>query len=447
MSAPPVLLGSRHPRLSDLKSDLSLQGRFSRDVLWNVGSLGVLGASGVVINSVILAVQGQAALGVFNQVFAFYVVTSQLAVGGLQFSALKHCSYNQDDMRECSNIASSALMLVAAVSLAVGATLWELRGLIGRMLESEAVSLGIAFSIPALLLFSINKVLIMSINGLRHMRAFAMFQALRYVLILCGVVVVMALRYPGSHLALSLLFSEVVLFVGLALYVHLRVFRLSFSFSAEHRAWMRRHVSFGLRGFLSGVLVEMNTRVDILILGYYLTDAAVGVYSFASTFAEGFAQLTTVMRQNIDPVVGRAFSQGDKEKIRGIARKVRRTFVPVMIMLGIAAAAAFPLLVFLLGQLGPDKGDYRSWGVFAILLCGTVMASGYRPFLSILLQGGRPGAFTLLMTCSVLANAILCFCLVPVLRLYGASLATATVYVLEAAAIVVLAKRLFGIQL
>ena len=51
------------------------------------------------------------------------------------------------------------------------------------------------------------------------------------------------------------------------------------------------------------------------------------------------------------------------------------------------------------------------------------------------------------MAFSVLTNAILCLGLVPLLSLYGASLATATVYVLEAVAIVVLTKRLFGIRL
>lgn len=40
----------------------------------------------------------------------------------------------------------------------------------------------------------------MVLNGLRNMRAFAVFQALRYALILAGAVVIMLLGYPGSHL-------------------------------------------------------------------------------------------------------------------------------------------------------------------------------------------------------------------------------------------------------
>ena len=140
----------------------------------------------------------------------------------------------------------------------------------------------------------------------------------------------MLLGYPGSHLPLSLTIAEMTLFVVLMLYINIILFRIRFSFSPDMRNWFRRHISFGSRGFLSGVLIEMNTRMDVLMLGYFMSDTIVGIYSFASTFAEGFAQLSTVIRQNVDPIVGKCFAEDNKEKIREIARKVRRTFYPIM---------------------------------------------------------------------------------------------------------------------
>lgn len=391
-----------------------------------------------------MAFKGPQALGIFNQVFAFYVIVSQIAVGGLQFSVLKHCSYEQDNLPECAVIASSALMLVAFVGIVICVMLFALRDVIGRILESPPVALGLTFAIPGLLFYSLNKVLLMVLNGLRNMRAVAVFQALRYVLILLGVVVIMLLGYAGSHLSLSLTISEVILFVTLMLYINIMLFRIRFSLSSEIRSWFRRHISFGSRGFLSGVLIEMNTRVDVLMLGYFMSDAIVGIYSFASTFAEGFAQLSIVIRKNVDPIVGKCFAEDNREKIREIARKVRRTFYPIMTIIGCALVVAFPILIWLIAS----NGEYwQSWGVFAILVSGIVLASGYRPFMGILMQGGRPGAYTMLIVGSVIGNVILNACLIPVLGIYGAAVATACIYVLEAVALVVIVRYLFEIRL
>lgn len=423
---------------------LSVKHRFNRDVLWNTGSLATLSVCGILVNLVIMAYRGPQELGIFNQVFAFYIVISQIAVGGLQFSVLKHCSYEQDNLTECATIASSALMLVAFSGVVICAILVSLRNVIGGILESPSVALGLSFAIPGLAFFVLNKVLLMVLNGLRNMRAFAVFQALRYVLILAGVVSIILLGYPGSHLPLSLTIAEMTLFAALMLYINILLFRIRFSFAPEIRSWFRRHISFGGRGFLSGVLIEMNTRVDVLMLGYFMSDTVVGIYSFASTFAEGFAQLSTVIRQNVDPIVGKFFAEDNKEKIREIAKKVRRAFYPVMAFIGCALIAVFPILIWLVASNGEN---WQSWGVFAILVSGIVLASGYRPFIGMLMQGGRPGTYTMLIAGSAIGNVILNASLIPVLGIYGAAVATACVYVLEAVALIVVVRKYFGIKL
>lgn len=433
--------------LSRLGNSLSLKSRFNRDVFWNVISLGILGASGMVVNAVILAGQGKESLGVFNQVFALFIIASQLSVGGVQFSVLKHCSYEQGNPALCSAIVSSALMLVALAGIAICPILFLLRETVGHVLDSPSVAAGWGFAVPGVFFFALNKVLMMALNGLRHMRAFAVFQTARYILVLAGVMLIMARGCPASYLALSLTGAEVVLFAALMIYINISLFPIRFSFSAAARAWCRRHVSFGARGLFSGVLIETNTRVDVLLLGCFLSDALVGVYSFGSTFAEGFAQLSIVIRQNIDPLLGKAFADRDHARIEDIARRVRGTFFPIMLLLGGALVAGFPLILWGLRHGSLQDPAWGSWGVFAILVAGTVIGAGYRPLIALILQGGRPGAFTLLMAGSVAANVLLNLALIPVLGIYGSALATAIVYVLEACAIVVLARKLFGIRL
>jgi Na+-driven multidrug efflux pump len=81
------------------------------------------------------------------------------------------------------------------------------------------------------------------------------------------------------------------------------------------------------------------------------------------------------------------------------------------------------------------------------LMAGVTLNSGYRPFLGILLQGGRPGMNTVLIAAVVVGNALLNLLLIPRLGMYGSALGTALAFGLEAALLVLLAKRLFGVRL
>jgi O-antigen/teichoic acid export membrane protein len=427
-----------------LLNNLFAPSRLRRDIVWNVISLGMLGASGMVINSIILGARGAEDLGSFNQVFGIYIVVSQIAVGGVQFSTLKHCSYAQNNVAECSQITSSGLMLVSGIALPICAALYFLSGFIGGILESPSVALGINYALPGLFFFALNKVIIMALNGLRRMRAFAVFQSLRYVLILSGVILGVALDWPGYKLPLSLTISEVILFLVLIAYLHAELFQIESSFSKGIRNRFRQHISFGTRGFLSGVLTELNTRVDVLMVGYFMSDMWVGVYSFGAIFAEGFGQLCIVVRQNLDPLIGHAFAVGRKEQITELAGKVHKRFWPLIGIFGAGLIAGFPLLVWL---LSPEPTIWQSWGVFAILVTGVAISAKYRPFMGLLIQGGRPGIYTLLMAGSVLANGALNLCLIPWVGILGAAAGTAAVYVLEVIAMALLAKRLFGISL
>ena len=124
-------------------------GKFTTDVLWNLGSLAVLGASGVVINSIIAHYQSPASLGVFNQAFAFYIVLSQLAVGGMQFSIVKHVSHT-DDQYVVATVISSALVAITVSAVLVASAAFLLSHYIGIAFESHDVTLGIQFICPAL---------------------------------------------------------------------------------------------------------------------------------------------------------------------------------------------------------------------------------------------------------------------------------------------------------
>ncbi len=418
------------------------RGRFEQGVAFNVASLAVLGLSGIAINLLIARFGGARDLGVFNQAYAVYIFASQLAVGGLQFSVLHFVSHRAADRAACARIASSALFLAALTSLAVAALIAASRGLAGRLLDSAGVELALLAVTPGLFLFSLNKVILSVLNGLRQMRAFAIFQALRFILILVGVGLILWLELAGALLAGAFSLAEGVLLIALAAYLERRV--LPIRWRSVERPWLRRHLAFGWKSFLSGTLSELNTRVDVLTLGLFLSDRVVGIYSFAAIFAEGLNQLPYVVRNNLDPLLGNRFADRDLKRIEWYSRKIRTLFWPGMALLGIVAVGVYSAMISLLFA----GTDFASSGVvFAILVLGVVLSAGYRPFLGILLQGGEPGRYTQLTTLVVAGNLAGNLLLIPVFGMRGAAAATAAMLVAEALLVVLYARRLFGVRL
>ena len=76
-------------------------------MLWNVASLAVQGISLIVWTILVGKYRGQDALGVFSLVYAVYIVLSQVAVGGVHASVLRHVSFHQDDRPKCVGISAA----------------------------------------------------------------------------------------------------------------------------------------------------------------------------------------------------------------------------------------------------------------------------------------------------------------------------------------------------
>jgi O-antigen/teichoic acid export membrane protein len=250
------------------------------------------------------------------------------------------------------------------------------------------------------------------------------------------------LELDDSYLPLAFTISEFVLFIALISFVYSCL--LSIKAINNIWSWFPKHLSFGLRGAFSGILIELNTRLDVLMLGYFGTDAMVGVYSFAAMLAEGFGQIPLAIRYNVDPIMGGYFADGTGQKINELARKIRRVFYPVMGLVGGISVVLYPIF---LNRLAPNQAVISSSLVFAIIMLGVVVGSGYRPFSGILLQGGRPGVYTIFILSLVLGDALLNLLFIPWLGIYGAATVTALTYTLEAIYLIVFVRILFCFNL
>jgi O-antigen/teichoic acid export membrane protein len=417
-----------------------LRDKFSRDVLWNVVSLGVAGVCGVLVNYLLGAIYGAAVLGVFNQVFAVYIVCSQLAALGIHSSVLAHVAMGRDTL-ELRAILVAALLLTCASALAVCALFVGVAHPVAGFLASPDVAVGILWAAPGLFCFSLNKVILAMLNGLRRMRAYAVFQAGRVVLLGAGLAACGVLDVRPTTLPVILSISEVA---TLLLSIGTVADHLGKPVRGELVRWARIHLHFGVRGFLWGLFFELNNRIDVIILGRFVSDAMVGAYSLAALVAEGVSQILVALRTNYAPVMVRLLAEGKLDELARAVRKGRNRVYLAALVLGPLAMAGYWLVLHVAST---DAELEHSTVYFVVLIAGWMACSGYVPFNGMLLWARQPGWNTIMTFTIVVVSVLADLILVSLAGTMGAACATALTLAVAALLLRVFVARRLGARI
>lgn len=412
-------------------------------VLWNLGALGFLALAGIALNLAIGRYYGPETLGVFNITFAIYIFVSQIAVFGLQFAALQAVSVaNHDDQKELARIVYSGLLLCMIIATAVTAIVVAATPLIVALFP-RVPDLGAAWlaAAPGLIFFAANKYLLGAINGLQHMRAFAMFQASRFVGILFGLAVLTVAGAEGKYLPMILTIAEVILFIGIISYVLKAVPLVTLSSLGKE---VKRHFDFGVRVLPAGLVAELNTRVDVLMLGALLNDRAAGIYTVAALVYEAALQAVVVLRNVISPQLARDIRSNAKESIRSFSRKIGAAVTVVGILGAGLAILLFPLFLSFAfpGQEFAEATQPLFW-----LMTAFCFAAAPLCYSLIFSQAGKPVWQSSIMMIMLAANIALNALLIPLFGISGAGMAMGLSAVIGGMLVIGLSWTVLGIRL
>jgi O-antigen/teichoic acid export membrane protein len=396
----------------DFKNNELLQG-----LIWNYGSLAIMSVSGLLFNFLIVLFYDAAALGIFNRTYAWYCVLSQITVCGVHMSVLKSTSEYKDNSRERKTIILSALLEVLMLS-SMCVTIFM--GFLPYVVtDNKDFLTSMQLAMPGLIFLSLNKVIMNYLNGLSEMKIYALFQSLRYIAIVAALYIMGELKFESTWLSFAFTGAEVIVFlcsISYLIYKNLLGKRTSIKY-------IKMHMRFGVNILPASVVVELNTKVDIICLGFILrNDYLIGIYSFAVVFAEGFYQLYITVRRSINPkitecYVNNNFRQGI-EKINANLKKYLTWISPVVLVL---IAAGYCILCLVLNQI-----DYIAGVKFLVVICTAILLNGRKViFGNIFSQIGFPVVESLINMITVAFNFLLNFILISLFGLCGAAVATA----------------------
>lgn len=414
--------------------------RLRRDVAWNLVPVALLAVVGLGLSFAIARVWGAAAYGVFNLVSTAYFAFAVLGACGLQYAVLRAIAEAPDEPDRVAAVVVGALIPTAVLAAVTTALFLALRPALARWLDSPEVAEGMTWAAPALACFSLNKVLFGVVNGLRRMRAFAIYTSLRYVLIAGGLAIAYASELHAAALPGIWSFAEAGVLLAL---VGELVATVRLSRAAGWPAWARRHLDFGARGVVATLAYELNTKLDVWMVGVLVADkAAVGIYALAAALNEGVAQLAQVLQNNLDPVIARTLGNGGA--LHDLVRRTRRWFVPALAATCALAALVYPVLI---PRLIGDPAFAAGAVPFAILMAGVALASPMLPFAHVLLMAKRPGWHTVLLVITIAINIAGNAALIPRLGIAGAAASTAGTLIASMLLLRGLARRRAGVQI
>jgi O-antigen/teichoic acid export membrane protein len=409
--------------------------RLRRDLSWNLVPVALLGVVGLGLTFAIAGWWGPTAYAVFNLVTTAYFAFAIVGVCGLQFSTLRAVAEQPDDRDRVAAIVVGALLPTLVLSAIATAGFLAARPLIVLWLGIPDVGEGMLWAAPGLFCFSLNKLLFGVVNGLRRMRVYAIYSSLRYLLIAAGVIIARLADVDAAHLAGIWTFTEVILLLVMLGELFATV---SLSRARGVGGWIRNHLAYGVRGVVATLAYELNTKLDVWLLGVYVADtSAVGIYALAAALHEGVMQLACVVQNNLDPVIARLYAERDLPELHAMVGRTRRWFVPAIIAICVTATGVYPLVIPpLIGNPAFMSGALP----FAIFMTGISIASLYLPFAHLLLMAKRPGWHTVLLVAAIAVNIVASVVLIPRLGLSGAAISMAATVVFSAVLLRALAR-------
>ena len=402
------------------------KSKFSIDALFNLFSVGISGILYILINTIIIHYYGEDVLGVFNQSYAVYIIIAQIAAFGIHLSVQQYTPRFFNDKEKINDSVTSALILVFLIATIVTLSCYPFTGMVATFFDSENVNQGLYYCLWGIVFFSLNKVLLAFINGVRKMKSFALFTFLRFFLMFVTLCYLIFFYDDSSLITIIFAIPELILFLILIGYSS-SLFSLKLSSSSL--SFIKEHFNFGRSAFVGNLLLDINTRVDVIMLGYFTTDQNVGIYSFVLAIAEGILQIPVVFRNNINPIITKAsVMKNVSEQLNLLLKKNIVSFYKIIGGIALLTIALYPLGLFILGI---NEHFMTYWILYAILVFAIALASGYLPLTMIFNQMKLPHIQSLFFLILFVINVIGNFIFIQWIGIYGAAIGTALSYVAQ----------------
>ena len=318
--------------------------RFAKDTIWLIAAQAVLMGAGLGLNLIIGKYNGADDLGVFNQSLALYTILSTLFAFGLNNTITKEISDGSKTKQQQNNVLLTNMIITAALSALLSLLVITASIVLPQIFSSIELAEVVYIPMFALPFFNLNKNIGAYYSGLRKQKRFAIQRIMRWIIMIGWVA-----GCEWMHASLDMFLwcfpvSELLVFLVniIELIPQLR-FKPDFSETGKH-------VKFGMKSYVAELISVLNASLDVLLIGYFLTNAETGIYSFILFFVKTLAVFPGILMQNFSPIVSRLWESGDIKSIQLRVQSIRKINTRVVLLKLVFLLAAYPIITSFIKQ-------------------------------------------------------------------------------------------------
>ena len=348
---------------------------------------------------------GATVLGIFFLFEASLYTMATVVDFGLRGAVEKRISAGDDPARMFGAAVVLKLLLIAVVATIVLAFRGPIDAYLGTSLTLELVAVVVAFELAMLVVHVLQGELRAGQTAILH---FA--RSLAFVVVAVGLI---QYGYGVHALVYGLLASYVVLFAG-------GVFRLSTPIARPGRRHLRSLYDYAKFNGIWGLGGHVYNWMDVIVIGLFLTQAAVGAYELAWRLTTTAIMFSTVFARVLFPQLSALEADGAVEKVTTLLSDATTTSLLLIVP---SVVGVYLLAEEILGVVfGPEYTIAAA--AFVVLMVEKLPQAVNLVFDKGIQAFDQPRYGAIATAISLTANIALNFALVPRYGLVGAATAT-----------------------
>ena len=412
-----------------------------KDIGWAVAGTVFLTIAGFILNVLIGNLFDEKGLGVYSLLATLYLAIGTLASAGLPGALTKYTTEFVDKPTVGCEFYAAALVLSIVFGLLGSAIMLTLRGWVGIVFNTPDLTQLLVIAALGLPIFELNKIVLARLRGLRQMRVFSIGESTRYLLLIVLTVGLVSWQGTLAAAVWALVLTELVLLAVLwcvtKIAQHLKVSNLG----QRGRELSR----FGSQILVSRLFVDLDARVGLLIIGYCLTPADVGIFAVAFMFAQALTVLPIALQKVTGPVITQNYVNGLSAPLGQFVNRTMQITVFLLTLVSIPLIVLFPQIIRL---LYPGQNAFlAAQTAFNVLVVGFLFRGIAASVGSVFVSIGRPDIVLKVAPIRLLFNVVLSVALVGVFGISGVAAGTAATGLLTFSLWTVLMSRVIGIQI
>ena len=384
----------------------------------NFISFGFQVLAGFLMVALIASQLGMEELGVFIQTYTIIVIIGQLSIFGLNDSILKKLSTLKKDTEE--KIILNGLIASLINGIIFSLIIFFFGKIIYSYFDSDLLIKSNKYIFLTIFFLVINKSLYSILLGKRFFNFFAIVNFLKPVFIILILLLFIILDFNKVYSLIFLIAEILILFIILIYFDIVRYFKASY----VKLNYILEHYNFAFKVFPNGFLSESFIRLDLIMIGLLLEDKFVGIYSLAALFIEGIYQISIVIRNIINPEIGKLYMKNNLQDLIKLIRYSAILSITLTLAVSIFTYIIFSYLLFFVDEDILIQSKY----LLMFLLIGIFFYSIIVPSENLLFLSNHPAAQSTYMILLTLLNIIINYFMILKLGLIGAAIGTGIVY-------------------